>query len=556
MEKRLVVALAISVLILVAWGWLFPGRQPPPPAPSTPQATTEAAQPSDAGKSTEGNKLPTESSPSGSGEHPTLAPATERPAEELATIETHDARFILSSWGGTLRQVEIKDPKFRHKTKDGEAKDLGIVTTTAPQTAPLRLTFPKAEFQVPDNAAWSVSRPAADTVIFRTETDAVVVEKLYRAEPQRYRLHLTVSVENKTAKPLAESLAVHLYGQQDPDKKGGSFLSYASENIAEMICYVNGKAERHSIDSLVKEPVDHAGAVFWVSAGDKYFMTALVPLPQTPSREKKCGMRGIGPLAGEVFLAYSSRAIEPKKKASYQFAVYAGPKYASELEQVAPAGEVHLEEAVNVSLAVLARPMLFLLKTCHKLTGNWGVAIILLTLFVKLVTFYPTQRSLMSAKKMQKLAPKIAELRKKYGDDRQRMGVETMNLYKAHGVSPFGGCLPALIQMPIWIALFSTLNYAVELHRAPFIGYIRDLSAPDPFYVTPLAMGVVMFLQMRMSPAGADPQQQKMMAVMMPVMFTVFSLFLPAGLAIYTLTSYLLGIVQQLYVNRLDRRSA
>jgi YidC/Oxa1 family membrane protein insertase len=150
----------------------------------------------------------------------------------------------------------------------------------------------------------------------------------------------------------------------------------------------------------------------------------------------------------------------------------------------------------------------------------------------------------------------MAALRKKYENDKQRLGTEMMNLYKSHGVSPLGGCLPALIQMPIWIALFSTLNYAVELYRSSFL-YIHDLSAKDPFYVAPLLMGVIMFLQMRMTPAGADPQQQKMMAVMMPIMFTAFSLFLPAGLAVYTLTSYLIGILQQLWVNyRFDRHHA
>jgi YidC/Oxa1 family membrane protein insertase len=130
-----------------------------------------------------------------------------------------------------------------------------------------------------------------------------------------------------------------------------------------------------------------------------------------------------------------------------------------------------------------------------------------------------------------------------------------MNLYKSHGVSPFGGCLPSLIQMPIWIALYSTLNYAVELYRSPFWLHIRDLTEKDPYYVTPLLMGAVMFIQMRMSPASPDAQQQKMMTIMMPVMFTAFSLVLPSGLAIYMLTSYLIGILQQLYVNHLDRKA-
>ena len=156
---------------------------------------------------------------------------------------------------------------------------------------------------------------------------------------------------------------------------------------------------------------------------------------------------------------------------------------------------------------------------------------------------------------MQKLGPKMAAIRKKYENDKQRQSVETMNLYKAHGVSPFGGCLPSLIQMPIWIALYSTLNYAVELHRSPFIFHIHDLTAKDPFYITPLLMGGVMFLQMKMSPTSPDNQQQAMMSVMMPIMFTAFSLVLPSGLALYMLTSYLIGILQQLYVNRVDRKS-
>jgi YidC/Oxa1 family membrane protein insertase len=199
--------------------------------------------------------------------------------------------------------------------------------------------------------------------------------------------------------------------------------------------------------------------------------------------------------------------------------------------------------------------MLSLLKIFHGVVGNWGVAIILLTVFIKLLTFYPTQKSLLSAKKMQKLGPKMAAIRKKYENDKQRQSVETMNLYKANGVSPFGGCLPSLIQMPIWIALYSTLNYAVELYRSPFMLHIHDLTAKDPYYITPLLMGGVMFIQMKMSPTSPDNQQQATMAVMMPVMFTAFSLVLPSGLAVYMLTSYLIGIVQQLLVNYLDRRS-
>ena len=155
---------------------------------------------------------------------------------------------------------------------------------------------------------------------------------------------------------------------------------------------------------------------------------------------------------------------------------------------------------------------------------------------------------------MQKLGPKMAAIRKKYENDKQRQSQKTMNLYKAHGVSPFGGCLPSLIQMPIWIALYSTLNYAVELYREPFIFHIKDLTAKDPYYITPLLMGGVMFAQMKMSPTSPDNQQQAMMAIMMPIMFTAFSFFLPAGLCVYTMTNSLLGIAHQLIVTRIDRK--
>jgi YidC/Oxa1 family membrane protein insertase len=226
------------------------------------------------------------------------------------------------------------------------------------------------------------------------------------------------------------------------------------------------------------------------------------------------------------------------------------------LEAIRPGGEdSHLDQAIDVTLSFLSIPILWLLVHFQAFTRNWGVAIILLTVFIRLLTFYPTQRSLLSAKKMQKLAPKMAAIRKKYENDKQRQSVETMNLYKAHGVSPLGGCLPSLIQMPIWIALYSTLNYAVELYRSPFVLHIQDLTAKDPYYITPLLMGGVMFLQMRMSPASPDSQQQAMMSIMMPIMFTAFSLVLPSGLAVYMLTSYLIGILQQLYVNHVDRKS-
>jgi YidC/Oxa1 family membrane protein insertase len=474
----------------------------------------------------------------------------ERPAETSITLESPEADYVFSSWGASLRQIKLKDRQFLlNKAQPGSG--MQIVSTSKEDTAPLRTTFTKSDFPWNDRIAWSVTRPAARSVVFHAETNDVVVEKRYTLEAQRYRLQLSVIVQNKGSKALDHGLAIQIFAAQDPEKKGGGFFSYASANLSEVVCHVGDKAKRSTVEALAKEPQNLVGGVRWAAAGDKYFMVAAVPFPETPSRDRGCKQQAIDATTAEVTLSFATRTLAPGEMTEYPFIIFAGPKYAHDLEAVRPGGEdAKLADAVDVTFAALSRPMLALLKQFYRLSGNWGIAIILLTIFIRLVTFYPTHRTLMSAKKMQGLSGKIADLRKKHENDKQKLGVETMNLYKAHGVSPFGGCLPSLIQMPIWIALFSTLNYAVELYHSSFFWYITDLSAKDPYYLAPLLMGSVMFLQMRMSPPGTDPQQQKMMSVMMPVMFTGFSLFLPAGLSIYTLTSYLIGILQQLYVNR------
>jgi len=541
MDKRLLLAVVISMAILFLWWRIFPPT--PQPMQARAPVVTSSSPTQDSG-------APAPALSQSDSAAKAIAQPAQRPAEALVALESPEASYVFSSWGASLRKIKLKDRQFLLNRAQPDS-GMQIVSTSKEDTAPLRTTFTKADFAWNDNIAWSVTRPAAGTVVFHAETDEVVVEKRFTLETLRYRLQLSVSVQNKSSKPLDHGLAVRIFAAQDPEKKGSGMFSYASANLAEMVCYVGEKAKRATVEALTKEPQNYIGGVRWAAAGDKYFMVAAVPFPENPPRDRGCKEQSIDAATAEVALSFSTRTLAPGEKTEYPFIVFAGPKHTHDLDVVRPGGEdARLADAVDVTFAPLSRPMLALLKQFYRLSGNWGVAIILLTIFVRLVTFYPTHRTLVSAKKMQGLSGKIADLRKKHENDKQKLGVETMNLYKAHGVSPFGGCLPSLIQMPIWIALFSTLNYSVELYHSSFFWYITDLSAKDPFYLAPLLMGSVMFLQMRMSPAGTDPQQQKMMSVMMPVMFTGFSLFLPAGLSIYTLTSYLIGILQQLYVNR------
>ncbi|HXT97801.1 MAG TPA: membrane protein insertase YidC [Polyangia bacterium] len=548
MEKRLIVAIALCVAFMLVWSKLVP-QQHPAPAPAAPQNAPAA--PASAPPPLPATATAPPAPGAGAANHP----------EQKVELDTPDVRFVFSSLGGTLVRAELRSAKFLDNPNDPSTGH-DLVAFSDPRDAALRTDFADSGFPAPSDAAWQVRRVDAKTVVFATDTGTVHIEKRYIADATRYRLHLDVSITNRGGQPIDQHLKISLSGRQDPERRGGGFFAGSSANIASMLCFLNGKLDRKAIDKLGKDAFDAPTGARWIGSDEKFFLLAAVPYPLSPTVERGCAAKpGAESGTGTVTLTFGERRVPAQGTIDYPFAVYAGPKVITDLEAVQPGGEeVELDKAVDVSLAILSRPILSLLKFFHGFAHNWGLAIILLTVFIKAVTFYPTQKSLLSAKKMQKLAPKMNAIRKKYENDRQKQSVETMNLYKAHGVSPFGGCLPSLIQMPIWIALYSTLNYAVELYRAPFL-HIHDLTAKDPFHLgplplplTPLLMGVVMFVQMRMSPSGADQQQQKMMSVMMPVMFTAFSLFLPAGLAIYMLTSYLIGILQQLWVNHLDRK--
>ena len=554
MEKRVILAIVICAGIMFAWAQFFPGTPPEPPPTAQPAATVPG-QPTAATQA----GAPTTTAATAPAAVAPAAPVAVAVPEQETVIETPVQRFVFTNRGAVLKHAQLREPKYLSRRND-PTSGIDLVRTTEASQAPLRISFPDAQVQAPPDAAWQVVPQAAgadpNQVTYRAETAAIAVEKRFIVDNAHYRIHLDVTVQNRTGAAQDHHLGIQVAGFQDPEAKG-SFLTAATGNTSSLLCHLGGSITRDDIETLSKEPWQgKTGPVSWIGADEKFFLTAVVPYPEPRPQDRTCKSTSYGPTAAAGTLEFAARSLAPGAHTRYSFAVYVGPKIIADLEEVRPAKmDVRLSDSVDVSLAFISRPMLGLLKLFHGVVKNWGVAIILLTIFIRLLTFYPTQKSLMSAKKMQKLGPKMAAIRKKYEGDRQRQSAETMNLYKAHGVSPFGGCLPSLIQMPIWIALYSTLNYAVELYRSPFIFHIKDLTAKDPYYITPLLMGGVMFVQMKMSPTSPDNQQQAMMAIMMPVMFTAFSLVLPSGLAVYMLTSYLIGILQQLWVNHLDRKA-
>jgi len=238
--------------------------------------------------------------------------------------------------------------------------------------------------------------------------------------------------------------------------------------------------------------------------------------------------------------------IEPNTQQELQFRFYAGPK---ELHDLTLA-HTKLEKAIDFGwFDVIAQPLLLCLKFFYSYTHNYGIAIILLTILIKLLFWPLTNKSFTSMQAMKKLQPLMQKIREKYKDDPQRMNQEIMQLYRTQKVNPFGGCLPMVLQIPVFFGLYKALLYAIELRHSPFIWWIQDLSAKDPYYITPIVMGATMFIQQKMTPTGADPMQAKIM-LFMPIIFTFMFLNFPSGLVIYWLFNNVISIGQQVYINR------
>jgi YidC/Oxa1 family membrane protein insertase len=241
-------------------------------------------------------------------------------------------------------------------------------------------------------------------------------------------------------------------------------------------------------------------------------------------------------------LNYQELVLQPGEQTIFRTLAYLGPKTPDELSAAGHALKLAIETGW---FTALAEGLTWLLRAIHDIVGNWGIAIILLTLVVKLVLYPLTAKQMQSMARMKELKPEMDRVNELYGDDREKKGAAMMELYRKEGVNPMAGCFPMLLQLPIWFSLYQSLASNVELFRAPFALW-NDLSAPDPFFALPLALGVLMFMQQKLMPAtGTDPLQQKMMLYMMPTMITSFMLFLPAGLCLYMFTNSALSIGQQ-----------
>jgi YidC/Oxa1 family membrane protein insertase len=383
--------------------------------------------------------------------------------------------------------------------------------------------------------------------------DGIEVTKTYLFKRGHYDITVLHEVDNQSAAAWLGSRYDQLQRSVPGDENGGGFNNPERYSFKGIGFYdPEDKFQKIDFEDIAEEPYKKTVAGGWLAMIQHYFFAAWIPPGnETVTYSTQEITSGGWPryIARDVS---PSIQIAPGGSGAFESRLYIGPKLQDELPSVAPG----LEHTVNYGIfTVFSKPLFWLLEKIHDFVGNWGWAIVILTVLIKLAFFKLTEAQFRSTARMRKLQPRIEQLKERYGDDRQRMSQAMMEMYKKEKVNPLGGCLPILVQIPIFIALYWVLIESVELRQAPFILWIKNLSARDPYFVLPALNAAFMIATQRLTPTvGMDPIQRKMMNAM-PIVFSVMFAFFPAGLVLYWATNAGLSLAQQLYITRKIERS-
>ncbi len=492
--------------------------------------------------------------------------AASAPAEgELCTIKGNRFDAQLSSRGAALTHFWLRDAQYAEGTN-------GFDLSTTPdheRWRSLRTLFrgDGGNDQLKyDRFVWQLAPGATGKGCkFSYRDDDVAIEKTVTAGERPFELNVETTVKNLDDAPKKHRFAIAAYAfRMNKEVKGklGRVSPFATDLQCARDKDVTRKEKSAFQDGWYREPLDDRFA----AVTNAYFAEALVPVLGPASAKPECallaedvfanGEDADGDDSGAVYhaeLDYPVTTLAPNETARYSLIAYFGPKERNVLAEAAGAGP-RLGDLINLGFfSPVARLLVGALVFfhAHAAFGNWGIAIIVLTLCLRIGLFPLSLKQIHTTIAMRKLKPDLDALNKRFPDDAQARQMATMELYRKHGVNPLGGCIPQLVQLPVWWAMWATLQTAVEMYHEKFL-WIQDLSAPDKYFILPLVYGVFIVLQQRITPQqGMDPMQQKMMTYMMPGLFTVLVLFLPAALGLYMLTSSALGIAQQLVVQKI-----
>jgi len=516
-QRNMIMAFVLSMLVLVSWQAMFPGDEV---AEQPVNITEQAAIPASGGAPvTQSSSVPDASLSS----RDVQMPAVKAGAKDLASLKNDVLSLNVNAQGAITSAVMNQ---YR-ETIEPDSSPVSVLNYNAEHS--LYINSGLLGQDLPEFTLDSQSSDANSVHLKSNLSGGQVWTRTISLEPGSYVAHIKDHISGNDSYEMFRQVVA-----RNPDRDKGNVYQFVGP-----VSLLDGKLIEHEYDDLdEKSPIKQKARGGWTGIMEHYFIAALIG---DADRVYNYYYKGDGK-------TYQAGALsEGERDASgtvFNTNIYIGPKATPIMGKLG----VGLERSVDYGwFAVIAKPLHDLLIWLYTYLGNYGLCIIVLVIMIKTLFYWPTQKSYESMADMRKLQPEMARLKELHGDDRQKMGQETMALYKKNKVNPIGGCLPIVIQIPVFFALYKSLLVSIELRQAPFYGWITDLSAMDPYYVLPVVMGASMIIQQRLNPAPPDPMQAKVMKFL-PIIFTFMFLFFPSGLVLYWLVNNILAIAQQWYI--------
>lgn len=488
---------------------------------------------------------------------PATVPASVARTTDTIRVETDLLSLEIARTGGTIVSARLldypqspADPENKFRLLKPEPPNLFIVESglRGAEGGPLPSDTRSLQFQSNETYySLPVGQEVLEVRLTWSDPAGVEIHRLYRFTRDSYVIELTQQVVNNTPDSLAARAFSQVIRTELYDPEASSFIYTYTGAV-----YYTPEAKYHRapFDDMKEDRLSLETTDGWIAIIQHYFLAAILPSPSQPqtffTSAREDGKYLIGTYTAPITIPAGSTHL-------FQERIFVGPKLQDTLASVAPG----LDLAVDYGLlTIIAQPIYWLLSHIYALVGNWGWAIIILTILIKAAFYKLSETSYKSMANMRKITPRIQALKDRYGDDKERLNQAMMEMYKKEKINPLGGCLPIVIQIPVFIALYWVLLESVEMRQAPFMLWIDNLSAPDPYFVLPLIMGVSMYVQQKLNPAPPDPIQAKVM-MSLPFVFTVFFAFFPAGLVLYWVVNNLLSIAQQWYItDKMEKATA
>ena len=555
-NQRLLVWAFFGVMLFLTWqAWVEDyGTKPSPATSPAVEDTTDTDMPVPGLPELPAADTPDSAAPELPADAPPLpADATQPSADagrdsRTVSVVTDVLELEIDTRGGTLARAVLdgypvaKDqPDVLVQLLSPARDDLGLIHTGIRVRPAETEPDQSAEFEVSRERFELGNDDVLEVPLSWTDGAGLSVEKVYRFRRGSYIIEVEQRLRNDSAEPRTAGAYAQI--RRRAFERERSMFDVDTYSFDGPIIYDGDKSEKLDRDDLIDDgPYEFRSSRGWLAAIQHHFLSAVVPPPDSGHtfsvsvRDNVAISSMIGPAA----------TIAPGAEEVFTMTVFVGPKLQSQLEEV----DETLKLTVDYGwLTIISNPLFWLLSFTYSFVGNWGLAIIIVTILIKLVFYKLTEASGRSMAKMREIQPRMKALQERYKDDRQALSQAMMELYKREKVNPAAGCLPILIQMPFFLAFYWVLLESVEMRQAPFALWITDLSARDPFFILPLIMGAAMLFQQKLNPAPADPVQARVMQIM-PIMFTVFFAFFPSGLVLYWVTNTVLSIGQQWYINK------